>query len=157
MYWDWTVLTKLFFSFVDLPDEVDESLTGFRYTLFWPVRKLELSYRPWLSILHCNNHHSMIYLSIYYLNLVKWNIILGVIILVRLFTFYLNMLSCNYYFQYFLRNTWRLKWLCAYPGICDFKFSQYILWHVVLCHRIHHEVLVSCWPLTGPVLMAFLL
>ena len=30
----------------------------------------------------------------------------------------------------------------TYPGICDFEFPKYVLWHVVLGHGVHYEVLV---------------
>jgi hypothetical protein len=40
---DRTVLTELFFSLVDLSDEIDESVAVFGNALFRPVGKLELS------------------------------------------------------------------------------------------------------------------
>ena len=36
------------------------------------------------------------------------------------------------------------------------ELSQYVLRHVVLSQRIHHEVLISGRPFTGPVLGTFL-
>ena len=44
----------------------------------------------------------------------------------------------------------------TYPGIGDFELPQNILRHIILGHRIHHKVLVSRRPLTGPVLEALL-
>lgn len=45
----------------------------------------------------------------------------------------------------------------THPGICDFELSENVLGHVVLCHRIHHKVLVPGRALRWPVLMALLL
>lgn len=39
------------------------------------------------------------------------------------------------------------------PSICDFKLSEDVLRHVVLGHRVHHEVLISSRTLGGPILM----
>jgi len=30
-----------------------------------------------------------------------------------------------------------------YPGVGDFKLSQYVLGHVILSHRVDNEVLIS--------------
>lgn len=45
----------------------------------------------------------------------------------------------------------------THPCICDFEFSQNVLRHVVFCHRIYNKILIAGRPLTGPVLVAFLL
>lgn len=45
----------------------------------------------------------------------------------------------------------------TYPCICYFEFSQNVLRHVVFCHRIYNKILIAGRPLTGPVLVAFLL
>ena len=48
---DWAVLAKLFLGLVYLTNEVDETFAGLRDALLWPVRELELSYRPRLTVL----------------------------------------------------------------------------------------------------------
>lgn len=45
----------------------------------------------------------------------------------------------------------------AYPSISNFKFSKNVLRHVVFSHWIHNKILISCWSLTWPILMAFIL
>lgn len=47
---DGTILTKLFFSFVYLANEIYKPITRFGHTLFGPVSELELSYRPRRSV-----------------------------------------------------------------------------------------------------------
>ena len=44
----------------------------------------------------------------------------------------------------------------AYPGVGDLELSQYVLWHVVLGHRVDDEVLIPSRALAGPVLVALL-
>lgn len=48
---DWSVLPELLLSFMDLADEVDESLTSFWHSLLWPVSELELPDGPRLTVL----------------------------------------------------------------------------------------------------------
>lgn len=48
---NWPILSKLFFSFVHLADEIDEPLSRFWNSLFWPVSELELTDRSWLAVL----------------------------------------------------------------------------------------------------------
>lgn len=43
MHSDWSILTKLFFRFMDLTDEIYEALSRLRDPLFWPVSELELT------------------------------------------------------------------------------------------------------------------
>jgi hypothetical protein len=48
-----TFLAELFLSFVNLTDEIDESLSRFWNTLFWPIGKLKLpkkksKFKPYL-------------------------------------------------------------------------------------------------------------
>lgn len=45
----------------------------------------------------------------------------------------------------------------THPGIRDLELPQDVLRHVVLCHRVHHEVLVAGGALGRPVLVTFLL
>lgn len=45
----------------------------------------------------------------------------------------------------------------TYPGVRDLEFTQDILWHVVLSHRVNDKVLVASRALCWPVLVAFLL
>lgn len=45
----------------------------------------------------------------------------------------------------------------THPGICNLELTQYILGHIVLSHRVHNKVLVTCWSLTWPVLVTLLL
>lgn len=40
---DWSFLSKLFFSFMNLSNEVDEALPSFRHSLFRPVGEMKLS------------------------------------------------------------------------------------------------------------------
>lgn len=47
--------------------------------------------------------------------------------------------------------------LSTHPGICDLEFTQDILGHVVLSHRVNDKVLVASRALCGPVLVALLL
>ncbi len=51
MHGDGPVLAELLLGFVHLTDEVDEALSGLGDALLRPVRELELSYRPRLSVL----------------------------------------------------------------------------------------------------------
>lgn len=54
----------------------------------------------------------------------------------------------------------RLSWgagSCTHPGIRHLELPEYVLWHVVLCHGVHHEVLVPGRALCRPVLVALLL
>lgn len=51
MYRDGPILSKLLLGFMNLANKIDESLSGFGYTLFWPISKLELPYCPGLAIL----------------------------------------------------------------------------------------------------------
>jgi len=46
MYSDWSVLAKLLLCFMNLTNEVDESLARLRHTLLRPISEVELSYRP---------------------------------------------------------------------------------------------------------------
>lgn len=55
-------------------------------------------------------------------------------------------------------------WLCfkcekptTYPGVRDLELSEDVLGHVVLCHGIHHKVLVPGGALCWPVLVALFL
>ena len=45
----------------------------------------------------------------------------------------------------------------THPGVCDFEFTQNILGHVVLSHRVNNEVLIASGALCWPVLVTFLL
>lgn len=45
----------------------------------------------------------------------------------------------------------------THPGIRHFKLSEDVLWHVVLCHGIHHKVLISSRTLRRPVLVTLFL
>lgn len=45
----------------------------------------------------------------------------------------------------------------THPGICDFEFTQDILGHVVLSHRVNDKVLIASRALCRPVLVTFLL
>lgn len=49
--WDRPILTKLLFCFMNLANEVDETLSWFWHSLFRPVCELKLPYCPRLSIL----------------------------------------------------------------------------------------------------------
>lgn len=42
MYCDRPVLTKLFFCFVHLTNEINEAFTRFWHALLWPIRELKL-------------------------------------------------------------------------------------------------------------------
>lgn len=43
---DWSILSKLLLSFMDLADEVDESLPSFWHSLLWPIGELKLPDGP---------------------------------------------------------------------------------------------------------------
>jgi len=46
-----SVLAKLFFRLVHLPNKVNKAFAHLRNSLFRPVRELELAYRPRLAVL----------------------------------------------------------------------------------------------------------
>lgn len=118
------ILAKLFFSFVHLADEINESLPGFWHSLFWPVSELELTNRSWLAVLN-----------------VKRSVRLASV--QTGFSAPIQRLSP--------------RAQMTHPGVGDFKLSEDVLGHVVLCHGIHHKVLVPGGAFCGPVLMTFLL
>jgi len=55
VYGDWSVLTELFLGLVHLPNEVNEAFAHFGNSLFRPVRELELTDCPRLTILETAN------------------------------------------------------------------------------------------------------
>lgn len=44
-------MAKLLFCFMDLADEINESFSGLRHALLWPVSELELSHCSGLTVL----------------------------------------------------------------------------------------------------------
>lgn len=48
---DGSILSKLFLCFMDLSNEVNETLPSFGHSLFWPISELELADSPRLTIL----------------------------------------------------------------------------------------------------------
>ena len=54
MYRNWSLLAELFLCFMNLSYEINESLSWFRNTLFWPISELELSDCTGLTILLIN-------------------------------------------------------------------------------------------------------
>jgi hypothetical protein len=52
VYGDRSILSKLFFGFVNLANKINEALSGFWNTLLRPVSKLKLSNGPRLAILN---------------------------------------------------------------------------------------------------------
>ena len=48
---DWSILAKLFFGLMNLSNEIDESFTRFRDSLFRPIGEMELSNGSRLAIL----------------------------------------------------------------------------------------------------------
>lgn len=55
VYSDWSVLSKLFLGFVNLPNEVNEALSSFWHSLLRPVSELKLADCSGLSILQAVN------------------------------------------------------------------------------------------------------
>ena len=61
---DWSVLSELFFRFMDLPNEVDEPFARLRDSLLGPIGELELSNCSRLAILHCEHNKNNIIIII---------------------------------------------------------------------------------------------
>lgn len=47
---DWSILPKLLLGFMNLPNEIDEPLTGFWHSLLWPISELELANGSGLTV-----------------------------------------------------------------------------------------------------------
>ena len=166
---DWSLLSELFFRFVNLPDEVDEAFAGLGNALLRPVREL-----------NGRRENSVIYQFV-------WEILNKI---VHLFRTHLNWSKqiCNpnrdVNSENLKRNTFKsiianlsLSFRCCFrlkafyfsdlelsdcsrwsvPCVRNLELPQEVLWHVVLGQRVDHETLITCRTIARPVLCTFFL